>query len=285
MQEFSAGVHPPPSSSPWSPAVLCGWFALWAAGVRLRLSSEVCAKLVLICYFSHTIDFIIRSKKSNWKVEFCGFGFPVMKPVKPALHVGMRLLRGFSFPCWNVLIKQCKTSCDRLHACFWHVCSGSSHACGPLEIQKKQGQCFLRTDVSCSFWSQLVEKLMMKGCKGKRWIPEYWIAYLVLQLNLYLLFSPAKLYSQFEYDTVNVMYRCRTRQVLCLCALHPGLLPWTALAEWWGTTGAGKWIGVSCLVTGTCLSLCLLTEDTKGFGHSVSEGWLKETGLSLLMNF
>ena len=58
---------------------------------------------------------------------------------------------------------------------------------------------------------------MMKGCTGERRIPEYWIAYLVLQLNLYLLFSPAKLYSQFEYDTVNMMHRCRTQQVLCLC--------------------------------------------------------------------
>lgn len=65
---------------------------------------------------------------------------------------------------------------------------------------------------------------MMKGCKGERWIPEYRIAYLVLQLKLYLLFCtmqnifvPAKLHSQFEYDTVNTMQRCRTWQVLCLC--------------------------------------------------------------------
>lgn len=162
-------------------------------------------------------------REKHWKVEFCGFGFLVMKPVKLALHVRICLLRGFSFPCWNILIKQCKTNCGRLHACFWHVCSGKSHTCAPLRYKRSEGQHFLRTDVSCSFWSQLVEKLMMKGCKGERWIPEYRITYLVLQLKLYLLFCtmqnifvPAKLYRQFEYGTVNMMQRCRTRQVLCL---------------------------------------------------------------------
>jgi len=115
-------------------------------------------------------------------------------------------------------------------------------------------------------------------------IPEYRIAYLVLQLNLNLLFSPAILYSQFEYDTVNMMHRCRTCKVLCLCALHPGLLPWGSLTEWWGTTGVGKCVGDSCLVTGTCLSYPLTTKEVKGFGHSVSDGGPKETGLSLSMN-
>lgn len=229
-------------------------------------------------------------REKHWKVEFCGFGFLVMKPVKLALHVRICLLRGFSFPCWNILIKQCKTNCGRLHACFWHVCSGKSHTCAPLRYKRSEGQHFLRTDVSCSFWSQLVEKLMMKGCKGERWIPEYRITYLVLQLKLYLLFCtmqnifvPAKLYRQFEYGTVNMMQNMAG--ALSPCAPRPGLLPWGALAEWWGTTGTGKCVRVSCLVMGTSLSSPLPAEETKGFGHSVSEAGPKETVLSLSMNF
>lgn len=104
--------------------------------------------------------------------------------------------------------------------------------------------------MSCSFWPQLVEKLMTKGCEGERWIPEYWIAYLVLQMNLYLLFSPAKLCSQLEYDTANMIPGCRTRQVLCLCVpftlgFSPGC---RVMGDHWGRkayrgllSGYGDW--------------------------------------------
>lgn len=72
---------------------------------------------------------------------------------------------------------------------------------------------------------------------------------------------------------------------LSLCALHPGLLPWGSLAEWWGTAGVGKREGVFSLVMGTCLSSPLCTTGVKGFGHSTSEDRPKETVLSLSMNF
>lgn len=46
-----------------------------------------------------------------------------------------------------------------MHACFWHVCSDGSHTYS-LSRYKRSEATVLRSDVPCSFCSELVEMVV-----------------------------------------------------------------------------------------------------------------------------
>lgn len=71
--------------------------------------------------------------------------------------------------------------------------------------------------MSCSLWSKASGEANDEGVQ-KQEVDSRMLDILPdSPAELYLLFSPSELYSQLEYDTVNVMHIYRTWQVLCLC--------------------------------------------------------------------
>lgn len=126
-----------------------------------------------------------------------------------------------------------------MHACFWHVCSDRSHTYS-LSRYKRSEPTVLRSDVPCSFCSELVEMFLTVRLREidstNIWPIFFFFIFLTKTYTwfcssiFYLLFSPVELCRQFGWDTVNMRHWCRMWQVLCLCiSFTCRILSWDCL--------------------------------------------------------